>query len=208
MTRVGVVGAILMLAVVTSGPALGAQPKPLPLSARVIRQGDFAGVHPVAGSPIASFSNPQAWATWSPTFGYSSPTPAQLAQGVSALQGEGFVAAVSETLVSADGRGGYSFTVELGSPAGAQAEVARLVGAWNAANTPNPASRFSVAGIPAATGQRFGTSSNGSDHILFTDGKFAYHVGFHWGAGTKPARPALITAAQKLYKRVHGHPAA
>jgi hypothetical protein len=207
MVRFGIVLAILMLAVVTSGPALGAQPKPLSLSGRVVKQGDFAGVSPAAGSP-ASFSSARAWATWSPTFGYSNPTAAQLAQGLSALQRDGFVAAVSETLVTADNRGGYSFTVELGSPAGAQAEVTRLVGDWKANNGPNPASRFSVAGIPAVTAYRFGTNLNGSDHILFTDGRFAYHVGFHWAAGTKPARAALIAAAQKLYQRVHGHPAA
>lgn len=183
------------------------QPKPLPLSARVIKQGDFAAIDPLPGTSVAGFRSPRAWATWSETFGQGI-TPAQLAEGVTALQREGFVAAVTEILISADNSsGGYSFTVELGSPTGAQAEVARLVGDWKANTTPEPVSPFSVTAIPTATGYRFGTSSNGSDHILFTDGRYAYHVGFHWGAGTKPARAALVTAAQKLYKRVHGHPA-
>lgn len=184
------------------------QPKPLPLSARVIKQGDFAAIDPLPGSSVASFPNPQAWATWSETFGQGT-TPTKLADGVTALQREGFVAAVTEILISANNSsGGYSFTVELGSPTGAQAEVARLVSDWKANTAPEPVSPFRIAGIPAATGYRFGSSLNGSDHILFTDGKFTYHVGFHWGAGTKPARAALIAAAQKLYKRIHGHPAA
>jgi hypothetical protein len=101
------------------------QPKPLPLSARVIKQGDFAAIDPLPGSSVASFPNPQAWATWSETFGQGI-TPAQLAEGVTALQRERFVAAVTEILISANNSsGGYSFTVELGSPTGAQAEVAR-----------------------------------------------------------------------------------
>jgi hypothetical protein len=37
-----------------------------------------------------------------------------------------------------------------------------------------------------------------------SDGRFVYFVGVGWSGG-KPARAALISAAQKQYKRVRGH---
>jgi hypothetical protein len=49
-----------------------------------------------------------------------------------------------------------------------------------------------------------GTSSSGGDNVLFSDGRFLYFVGVGWSPGGKPARAALIAAAQTLYKRVGG----
>ena len=65
-------------------------------------------------------------------------------------------------------------------------------------------SRFVVGGIPTASAFRLGTSSSGGDNILFADGRFLYFVGVGWSTGAKPARTALIAAAQTLYKRVRG----
>jgi hypothetical protein len=62
-----------------------------------------------------------------------------------------------------------------------------------------------VGGIATASGFRLGNSSSGGDNIVFSDGRFLYFVGVGWSAGAKPARGALIAAAQMLYKRVRGH---
>jgi hypothetical protein len=103
-------------------------------------------------------------------------------------------------------RGALRWVIELGSPAGARAEAARVVANTRAGGY--PFAPFRVIGIPGAVGYRAGTSSQSGDNILFADGRFAYLVGDGWSPGGKPARAALIAAAQNLYKRVRGHPAA
>jgi hypothetical protein len=92
--------------------------------------------------------------------------------------------------------------MELGSSAGAQSELAKEV---RSDESHGPVSRFVVDGIPTASAFRLGTSSSGGDNILFSDGRFLYFVGVGWSTGAKPARAALIAAAQTLYKRVRGH---
>jgi hypothetical protein len=41
--------------------------------------------------------------------------------------------------------------------------------------------------------------------VLTLTGVLVYFVGIGWSGGGKPARAALIAAAQKQYKRVRGH---
>jgi hypothetical protein len=94
--------------------------------------------------------------------------------------------------------------MELGSPAGAKSELAQEV---RSDESHGSVSRFLVAGVPTAVAFRLGTSSNGGDNVLFSDGRFLYFVGDGWSAGATPARAALIAAAQSLYKRVYGRPA-
>jgi hypothetical protein len=202
MARPSATALLLILAVVASGPALAAQPKPLPLNARLIAHGEFAGFGPFGPAHVTTFRNARAWVA-----GNTQLTPTQVSNAVAALHREGFVAAATEQLGSLKPyRGGLSWVTELGSTAKARAEVARTIAITRAAGY--PFAPFKVIGIPGAVAYRAGTSSQGGDNILFADGRFAYLVGDGWGPGGKPARPALIAAAQNLYKRVHGHPAA
>ena len=92
--------------------------------------------------------------------------------------------------------------MELGSPADAHSELVKEV---RSDESHGSASRFAVGGIPTASAFRLGNSSGGGDNILFSDGRFLYFVGVGWSDGGKPARAALIAAAQTLYKRVRGH---
>jgi hypothetical protein len=189
-----------MLAAVTSGLALAAQSKPLPLTARVIAHGEFAGFGPFGPAHLATYHSARAWVVLD-----TSLTPAQISNADSALHREGFVALVAEQLGSrAPNRGGLSWVAELGSPAGARAEVARVVSTTRANS--HPFARFSVTGIPGAVGFWSGTASQGGENIVFADGLFAYLIGDGWGSAGKSVRPALIAAAHTLYKRVHGRP--
>lgn len=201
VSRLGIVAFVLVLALASGEPGLGAQPQPLPLSARVIAHGEFPGFGPFGPSDLQTFRSAAAFlAQYQQAL-----TPSQRSAWVALLHREGFVAVVVEQLGSLRAhRGGLSWAMELGSPAGAKSEVAKEVAE---AQTHGPVSRFRVGGIPTASAFRLGTNSNGGDNILFSDGRFAYFVGVGWNNGGTPARSALIAAAQSLYKRVHGHPA-
>ena len=130
-------------------------------------------------------------------------TPSQVSEWVALLKREGFVAVAAEQLGSLTAnRGGLSWAMELRSSADAHSELAKEV---RSDESHGPVSRFVVGGIPTASAFRLGTSSSGGDNILFSDGRFLYFVGVGWSTGAKPARAALIAAAQTLYKRVRGH---
>jgi len=180
--------------------SVGAQPKPLPLSARVIAHGELVGFGPFGPSDLQTFTNAAAFlARYQQAL-----TPSQRSAWAALLRREGFVAVAVEQLGSLSAhRGGLSWAMELGSPAGAKSEVAKEVAEDK---THGRASRFRVGGIPAVFAFRLGTSSNGGDNILFADGRFVYFVGVGWNNGGRPARGALIAAAHSLYKRVRGHP--
>jgi hypothetical protein len=69
-----------------------------------------------------------------------------------------------------------------------------------------------VSAIPGAVGfgggPGAGQSGVGGENIVFADGSFFYLVGNAWSGSThNPKRAALVRAATKLFKRVHGHPA-
>jgi hypothetical protein len=187
---------MVMLALTAVEQGLGAQP--LPLAARVIAHGEFAGFGPFGPSHVQTFTTPASFLA-----AYQqAATPSQASQWVALLKREGFVAVAVEQLGSRTAnRGGLSWAMELGSPAAAKSELAKETRSDKAHG---PASRFVVAGIPGASAFRLGTSSGGGDNVLFSDGRFLYFVGDGWSAGAKPARAALIAAAQTLYKRVRG----
>ena len=191
---------VVMLALTAAQPGFAAQP--LPLTARVIAHGEFAGFGPFGPAQVQTFRTPAAFLA-----AYQQgATPSQVTEWIALLRREGFVAVAAEQLGSLKAnRGGLSWAMELGSSADAKSELAKEV---RSDESHGPVSRFVVRGIPSASAFRLGTSSNGGDNILFSDGRFLYFVGAGWNVGGRPARAALIAAAQTLYKRVRGHAAA
>jgi hypothetical protein len=190
---------VVMLALTAAEQGFGAQP--LPLTARVIGHGELAGFGPFGPAHVKTFTTPTSFLA-----AYQqAATPSQASQWAALLKREGFVAVAAEELGSRTAnRGGLSWAMELGSPADAQSELLKEVRSDESHG--GPVSRFNVRGIPKASAFRLGTSSSGGgDNILFADGRFLYFVGVGWSPGAKPARAALIAAAQTLYKRVRGH---
>jgi hypothetical protein len=197
MARLGLVTGVVMLALAAVGQGFGAQR--LPLTARVIAHGELAGFGPFGAAHVQTFRTPGSFLA-----AYQqAATPSQVSEWVALLKREGFVAVAAEQLGSRTAnRGGLSWAMELGSSAGAHSELVKEI---RSDESHGPVTRFVVRGIPTASGFRLGTSSSGGDNILFTDGRFLYFVGVGWSTGGKPARAALIAAAQKLYERVRGH---
>lgn len=208
MRRCGLAAAWMvgvLLVVAWSGVA-AASPKPLPSSARLLRPGDFAGFTLEAPKP---FKTAKAWVALN-----TSLTPAQARAQVASLTREGFKELLAEYLDDAQGRGnGLSFVMQLGSAASARAELAAEV--RNAKAQGQAAETFRISAIPGAVG--FGADRGnpgnytGGENIVFTDGPFLYLAGNAWSGSTRTKNPrhvALIEATTKLYKRVHGHPAA
>jgi hypothetical protein len=197
VARLGQTTVVVMLALTAAPQGFAAQP--LPLTARVIAHGELAGFGPFGPAHVQTFTTPASFLA-----AYQqAATPSQLSAWVALLKREGFVAAAAEQLGSrAVNRGGLSWAMELGSSADAQSELAKEV---RSDESHGPVSRFTVRGIPTASGFRLGTSSSGGDNILLSDGRFLYFVGVGWSAGAKPARAAMIAAAHTLYQRVRGH---
>ena len=197
VARLGLVTLVVVLALTAAEPGFGA--RPLPLTARVIAHGEFAGFGPFGPAHVRTFTTPASFLA-----AYQqAATPSQISEWVALLHREGFVAVAAEQLGSLTAnRGGLSWAMELGSSARAKSELAKQV---RSDESHGPVSRFAVGGIPSASAFRLGTSSNGGDNILFSDGRFLYFVGDGWSVGGRPARAALIAAAQALYKRVRGH---
>ena len=190
-----------VLLVVTWSGVAAASPKPLPLSARLLGRGQFPGFTLEAAQ---SFKTAKAWVA-----GNTGLTPAQARAEVARLTREGFKELLAEYLDDAQGpRNGLSFVMQLGSAASARAELAAEIGDAKAAG--QAPLTFRVSAIPGAIGYGGTNGGNsGGENILFADGPFLYLVGDAWaGSKTNPYRPALIGAAARLYKRVHGHPAA
>ena len=192
LAAVLMVGVLLMVA--WSGVA-AASPKPLPLSARLLKRGEFPGFTLEAPK---SFKTAKAWVA-----GNTSLTPAQAQAQAARMTREGFKELLAEFLDDAQGpRNGLSFVMQLGSAASARAELAAEVRYAKAYQAPLI---FRVSTIPGAVGYGGG----GGENIVFADGTFLYLVGNAWGAASShnPRHAALIEAATKLYKRVHGKPA-
>jgi hypothetical protein len=199
VARFGMVTLGVMLALTAAQGGFAGQP--LPLTARVIAHGEFAGFGPFGPAHVKTLTTPSAFVD-----AYQqAATQSQVSERVALLRREGFVAVATEQLGSLKAnRGGLSWAMELGSPAAAKSELAREV---RSDESHGHVSRFVVGGIPSVAAFRLGTSSNGGDNVLFSDGRFLYFVGDGWSPGGKPARAALIAAAQTLYKRVRGHAA-
>jgi hypothetical protein len=197
-----ILGTSLVVAIVVALAAtLGVGATPLPLSARLIQAGEFAGYVPEP-SPKA-YRSARSWDTLDTGL-----TPGQVSADIARLDREGFKEVLVEYLDRAPGKqNGVSWVMQLGSSAAARAELTASLAEYR---TQNPAtfSTYSIPGIAAARGYR--VSGNGfiGENVIFADGPFLYLVGEGWTAGRKnaPTRADLVAAVTKLYARVHSHP--
>jgi hypothetical protein len=118
MIRVFGLAACLMVGVflmATVGVAV-ASPQPLPLSARLIHNGEFSGFRPQADTH--SFKTAKAWVVSGPHV-----PVAQVSAESARLHKEGFVAALSKFLDRGSSRGsGLSWAMQLGSAKSARAD--------------------------------------------------------------------------------------
>lgn len=199
------VAAAAAIGVFVSSLAIGA-PRPLPLSARVIRSGEFPGFVP-AGTVL--FRSVDAWIS----FRGAGLTARQAAAVVAAYRRDGFKVMLSENLDPAKGsdRGALSWVARFRSAAAAKAEIMTTTRLSAAIHKQRGRSyeAFQVYGFPGARGFHATRPGLAGDNIVFSDGPFLYLLGDSWvtGATNPPARARLVAAAMKLYKRVHGHPA-
>ena len=202
--RPSLVLALVAALSVSTGVAFAAT-KPLPLSDRVIKQGDFAGYRPE--STTQSIASAKAWVAGGPHV-----PAAQSSADVARLQRQGFVAVLIEFLDRGAARqDGLSWVMQLGSAASARAELNVDVSENKSETTAGGGSfsLFSVPAIPGAEGYRVSGGGSVGENIFFADGPFLYLIGQGWPSGEKnsPTRAGLIAAATNLYRRVHGHPA-
>jgi hypothetical protein len=189
---------------VGAGVALAA-PKPLPLRARLIERGEFAGFRPEAKAQ--SFRTAKAWVGRGPHV-----SVAQKSAEIARLHREGFVAVLAEFLDRGSERqSGLSWVMQLGSAASARAELKADLSENKAQTTAGGGSfaAFRIPPIPGAKGYRVSGGGSVGENVFFADGPFLYLVGqgFSSADKTPPPRAGLIAAVKKLYKRVHGHPA-
>jgi hypothetical protein len=130
--------------------------------------------------------------------------PPERAKEAARLQRLGFVAAVSERLAPTNGGAaeGLSVVEQFRSAQAAGAELAAQVKMAEAQG----AKAFAVPAIPGASGFGGAHSGNTGYNVAFAGGAYYYLVGAGWPTGTSspPTRAALITAAEDLYRRVHG----
>jgi hypothetical protein len=183
-----------------------ASPGPLPLSARLIRAGDFTGFRPDPG--LSTFDTPALWVAANPSL-----TPAQRSAEVARLRRHGFVRVVSEFLDrKALSQSGVSWVMRVGSPPAARAELKANFEFFEALDKASGGffSAYSVRAIPGAKGFRVVGHGQVAENVFFADGPFLYLVGAGWPISDKqpPSRAQLVSAVTRLYKRVHGRPAA
>ena len=181
-----------------------ASPRPLPLIARLIERGDLPGFGPGAAIP---FKTAKAWVDANTAL-----TPVQASAQEARLRREGFKGLLSEYLgLGQSLRAGISWVMQLGSPAAARAELAAGLRGFKAQYVAagGSFSAYSVGAIPGARGFRVAGNGQVGENVYFADGPFLYLVGEGWSTAVKkpPTRADLIAAVEKLYERVHGHPA-
>jgi len=178
---------------VAAGVAVGATAAtPLSLRERLLRMGELGGlVLPSRPRLVTDFGE---WA------GAGDPT---------SLWRAGFVLGIREGYrpKADNGIQAGSSAAEFRTAAGARDEVASEVAAPHA---PAPAYvAFPVAGIPRAHGYTTTGPGSVTYNVMFNDGRFLYEVDFGgslWAVHRHgPAIKAqTISAAQSLYRRVHG----
>jgi hypothetical protein len=127
--------------------------------------------------------------------------PERRASEAARLKALGFIASISERLAPANGIGAtgeaISLVEQFRSAQGANGEVAaQLKQALARGET-----AFAVPGIPGARGFGSSTASPPDANVAFPVGAYYYLVGF---GSSAPTRSQLITAAQRLYRRVRG----
>ena len=154
-----------------------ASPKPLPLSARLLKPGEFPGFTLEAPT---SYKTAKAWVATGPHI------PATQAQAeVARLTREGFKGLLAEFLDNAQGpRNGLSWVMQLGSPASARAELAAEIRDEKAQG--QAVETFRVSAIPGAFAFGGSYGNSGGENILFADGSFVYLVGNGWSGSTQP----------------------
>jgi hypothetical protein len=184
-----------------------AAPAPLPLGARLIRAGDFAGFRPESG-PRSSFTTPELWVSSNPSL-----NPSQRKAEIARLRRHGFAGLLSEFLNrKARPESGVSWVMRLRSAAAARAELQANFAYFKALDKSSGGSftEYSVPAIAGARGFRVLGQGQVGENVFFADGPFLYLVGAGWPITDKsaPTRAALIVAVKRLYARVHGHPAA
>jgi hypothetical protein len=127
--------------------------------------------------------------------------PERRASEAARLKALGFIASISERLAPANGIGAtgeaISLVEQFRSAHGANGEVAaQLKQALARGET-----AFAVPGIPGARGFGSSNSSPPDANVAFPVGAYYYLVGF---GSSAPTRSQLISAAQRLYRRVRG----
>ena len=181
-TRWITVGGVMLLCLVSVASSVGASS--LPLTQRVLKAGQFAGMKP--SSPPTVIRNASAF------FPGSQALETRMRQF-------GFVAAVAEQLMTPGNpnRYGLSQVVQLSSAANAKSALKYYY------TSNGPWTRFTVTGIPGAVGfAQLG--SQGGRNIGFALGPYFYLTGDGWQGGAKNAisRSALQAAALLTYNRV------
>jgi hypothetical protein len=118
------------------------------------------------------------------------------------LNRAGFVAGAIEHLGSPGGADGLSIVNRFRTPAAASAEVATQAGQTQPGVTQT---NRSVPGIPGAREFDQSSSQSDGDNIAFAVGPYYYLAGTGWpnDAPSPPTRAQLVSAAQRLYARVH-----
>lgn len=155
---------------------------------RVLRANELPGFTP-QGQRVLGM-NPISWVV-------ANQFPqAEQQRTVARLQHLGFVAGVREDLVGPGGLGGLSTVEQFRTPGGAQADLA--VESRGLGPTP-----FPVAGLPGA--RAFAGAGVGAN-VMFADHSYVYLIGAReTSAAQDPSiRSSLTSAAQRLYRRVHG----
>lgn len=186
-------------------PGASASPRPLPLSARLIERGEFAGFRPEPG--LARYSTAQLWVQADPQL-----TAARRIAQLARLRREGYKGLVQEFLDRRGVKGaGVSWVMRLGSPASARTELTASLNGYKTEDAAKGASfsPFAVKGVPGARGFELSGAGQIGENVFFADGPFLYLVGqgFAMTDTNPPTRAGLITAVKKLYQRVHGRPA-
>jgi hypothetical protein len=127
--------------------------------------------------------------------------PERRASEAARLKALGFIAGISEQLGPARGSGAtgeaISLVEQFRSARGANGEVAAQLKQARARGE----TAFAVPGIPGAGGFGSSTASPADANVAFPVGAYYYLVGF---GSSAPTRSQLITAAQRLYRRVRG----
>jgi hypothetical protein len=175
-----VVGAVILLCLVSVGSSFGSSP--LTLTERVL---PFAGMKP--SSPPRVIRNVAAFESGEPS------TDAK-------FRALGFVAGVAEQLTTPgnQNRFGLSLVVQLSS-----AENAKTALKYDYTSN-GPFTLFTVTGIPGAVGFEGSDGGEGGRNIGFTLGPYFYVVGAGWQNGATNAIPrsTLQVAALFLYRHV------
>lgn len=187
ITRAGVVA--LGVAGVAASVAYAA----LPLTGRVLRSGELAGMQ--ANAPAHVVRGASAWVT---SGGFAPLAPkAEIAR----LSKLGFVAGVNENLSTPGNpnRYGLSAVQQFSSAKFARAELAFVA-------TSEPRTSFRVHGIPGARGFESMSNQSNGRNVAFAVGDYYYIVGAGWTGSSSNAvsRNTLAAAALVLYHRVHG----